>query len=149
MTLTKSKQHREGYVWRCKNANCSTKSCKKNIRKGSFFEGLNLDIHLIFKIVAGWCSEQSPHSIIKSLELDPKTIRKVISKFFNHLQLKEPISVKFSGPDKHVQIDETMLNYKCKSHRGRSPTNRTDALCIVEYNGEISRVFARFIPNKL
>ena len=73
----------------------------------------------------------------------------MISKLFNHLQLKEPISVKFGGPDKHVQIDETMLNYKCKSHRGRSPTNRTDALCIVEYNGKITRVFACVIPNKL
>lgn len=53
------------------------------------------------------------------------------------------------GPGKTVQIDESMLNYKCKSHRGRSSTNRTDALCIVEANQKIDRVFAKFIPNKL
>ncbi|KCZ79035.1 hypothetical protein H312_03582, partial [Anncaliia algerae PRA339] len=34
------------------------------------------------------------------------------------------------------------------SHRGRSPENRTDSLCIVEYNGNIKRVFAQIIPNK-
>ena len=33
MTLTKSEQHREGYVWRCKNANCNRKSCKKTSGK--------------------------------------------------------------------------------------------------------------------
>ena len=32
------------------------------------------------------------------------------------------------GPGKIVQIDETMLNYKAKSHRGRSPSNKTDSV---------------------
>ena len=41
-----------------------------------------------------------------------------------------------------------MLNYKCKSHRGRSPLNRTDALCIVEVKEKIVKSFARVIPDK-
>ncbi|KAG0418154.1 hypothetical protein DMUE_6406 [Dictyocoela muelleri] len=41
-----------------------------------------------------------------------------------------------------------MLNYKCKSHRGRSSTNRTDALCIIEYGSGIVRAFAKTIPDK-
>ena len=55
---------------------------------------------------------------------------------------------KLGGPNKIIQIDETMLNYKCKSHRGRSPTNRTDALCIIEFENEITRVFTRVINDK-
>lgn len=47
-----------------------------------------------------------------------------------------------------VQVDETMLNCSCKSHRGRSPDNRTDALVIVEVRSSVSRVFAKVIPNK-
>lgn len=39
---------------------------------------------------------------------------------------------KSKGPGKTVQINETILNYKYKSHRGISLTNRTEALCIVE-----------------
>lgn len=31
-----------------------------------------------------------------------------------------------------VKCDETMLNYKCKGHRGRSTTNKIDAFCIEE-----------------
>jgi hypothetical protein len=41
---------------------------------------------------------------------------------------------KLCGPVCTVQVDETILNYKCKSHRGRSHENMTDALCIVEVN---------------
>ncbi|KAG0441075.1 hypothetical protein DMUE_1312 [Dictyocoela muelleri] len=41
-----------------------------------------------------------------------------------------------------------MLNYKCKSHRGRSPQNRTDALCIVECIGGIQRAYACIISDK-
>ncbi|KCZ78483.1 hypothetical protein H311_00483, partial [Anncaliia algerae PRA109] len=47
-----------------------------------------------------------------------------------------------------VQVDETMLNFKCKGHRGHSPENRTDALVIVECTIKIDRVFAKVIPNK-
>ncbi|KCZ79051.1 hypothetical protein H312_03560 [Anncaliia algerae PRA339] len=37
-------------------------------------------------------------------------------------------SNKLGGPGFVVQIDETMLNFKCKSHRGRTANNKTDAL---------------------
>jgi transposase-like protein len=41
-----------------------------------------------------------------------------------------------------------MLTYKCKSHRGRSPNNRTDSLCIVEVTNRITRAFACVLENK-
>ncbi len=41
-----------------------------------------------------------------------------------------------------------MLNYKCKSPRGRSPSNRTGALCIAEVDTIIIRAFVVVIPNK-
>lgn len=64
--------------------------------------------------------------------------------------IKSPdfVNDKMGGLDVIVQVDETMLNYKCKSHRGRSPDNRTDALCIVEVKNGITRAFACTIPNK-
>lgn len=58
------------------------------------------------------------------------------------------VNNKLGGFGKIVQIDETMLNYKCKSHRGRSSENKTDALCIVEVGINIIRVFACTIPDK-
>lgn len=44
--------------------------------------------------------------------------------------------------------DETMFNFNCGSYRGRSPTNRSDALCIVEYLDGIKRIFATVNPKK-
>ncbi|KCZ80089.1 hypothetical protein H312_02514, partial [Anncaliia algerae PRA339] len=36
----------------------------------------------------------------------------------------------------------------CKSHRGRSPHNKTDALVMTEFTDRIKRVFAVVIPDK-
>ena len=50
-----------------------------------------------------------------------------------------------------IQTYETMLNYKYKSHCGRSPLNRTDSICIVEcdsYSVKIQNVWAELISNK-
>ncbi|KAM0687620.1 hypothetical protein COBT_001137 [Conglomerata obtusa] len=55
---------------------------------------------------------------------------------------------KLGGLGKVVQIDETMLNYKAKSHRGRSPNNKTNSLCIEEVDLKITRVYATVIHDK-
>lgn len=41
-----------------------------------------------------------------------------------------------------------MLNYKVKNHRIRPAENETDALCIIEIENEIKKVFATIIVNK-
>ncbi|KAG0436214.1 hypothetical protein DMUE_4332 [Dictyocoela muelleri] len=41
-----------------------------------------------------------------------------------------------------------MMNYKAKTHIGRSPINKNDALCIMEFDTEIKSVFACTIDNK-
>lgn len=41
-----------------------------------------------------------------------------------------------------------MFNYKCKVHSGRSPNNKTDALCFFEVRNKITKVYARVIKNK-
>ncbi|KAM0678689.1 hypothetical protein BDAP_000799 [Binucleata daphniae] len=41
-----------------------------------------------------------------------------------------------------------MLNYKCKSHKGRSADNKTDTLTIVEIGNGIEMCFAKIIPDK-
>ena len=49
-----------------------------------------------------------------------------------HPELINQILVKkLSGLGFEVRIDETMMNYKCKSQRGQSPKNKRGALCII------------------
>lgn len=52
------------------------------------------------------------------------------------------------GPGKIVQVDETALNHSVKAHRGRAPLNKTDALCIIEYDTKISKAYACVIKDK-
>jgi hypothetical protein len=74
-----------------------------------------------------------------------KLIRIFINKIKNAL-IFNPI--KLGGIGCTVNIDETMLNYKCKSHRGRNPSNKTDSLCIIELDGHITKAFACIIGDK-
>lgn len=83
-----------------------------------------------------------------NLTLDSKTVRKILLKFLEIVKIKDKRTEKFGGPGKIVQVDETALNFKIKSHRGRSPINKTDALCIIEYEEEITGAFACVISDK-
>jgi transposase-like protein len=82
------------------------------------------------------------------MDVSVNTCEKVISKLVSLIPPPDFSNDKLGGPGSIVQIDETMLNYKCKSHRGRSPSNRTDSLCIVEVRNGITRAFACVIPDK-
>ncbi|KCZ80501.1 hypothetical protein H312_02100 [Anncaliia algerae PRA339] len=55
---------------------------------------------------------------------------------------------KMGGHGAFVQVDETMLNHKCKLHRGLSALNKTDSFCIVEVSNSITWAYATIIPSK-
>ncbi|KCZ73981.1 hypothetical protein H311_05058, partial [Anncaliia algerae PRA109] len=73
---------------------------------------------------------------------------KVLNKLLNLIPVTGFSANKLGGPLNIVQIDEMMLNFKVKSHRGRAPSNKTDALCIIELNSFRNRAFATILPDK-
>ncbi|KCZ77477.1 hypothetical protein H311_01510, partial [Anncaliia algerae PRA109] len=100
-----------------------------------------------FKILIRWSNDVQITSIMRNLHIKITTVKKVIKKF---LALWGPFNFnnnKLGGINKIVQIDETMLNFKCKSHRDRSPHNKTDAFVMVKVEDKIKHVFAVVIPN--
>ncbi|KCZ78227.1 hypothetical protein H311_00749, partial [Anncaliia algerae PRA109] len=82
------------------------------------------------------------------MSVGERTIERVIKALFAKIASPDFSSNKLGIPRKIVQINETMLNYKCKSHSLRSPSNKTDSLCILEFENKITHVFATCIPNK-
>ncbi|KAG0419258.1 hypothetical protein DMUE_6377, partial [Dictyocoela muelleri] len=88
------------------------------------------------------------HVIKRQFDVNPRIIERIIKKLVDKIPEVDFSNNKLGGPGRIVQIDETMLNFKCKSHRGRPPGNKTDALCIIEINNKITRVFATVIPDK-
>lgn len=77
------------------------------------------------------------------------TVTKVLRKLTNKMHMPNFEHNKLGTGNKMVQVDETMLNYGCKSHRGRSPENKSDSISIVEIGEQgIERCFAQVIQNK-
>lgn len=148
MNLTKYKRNIDKYAWRCMTKDCKNFSKYFSIRLKSFFEGFNISIVYILRVIIKYSCRVQRFSINNSLDLSEKTIRNIINNLISKIPFMTFENNKLGGPNIVVQIDETMLNYKCKSHRGRSPNNKTDAICIIEFSDKIERVFACVIPNK-
>jgi hypothetical protein len=103
----------------------------------------------ILKIIYRYVSKQQRFSILLSKNVSQQTLKKIFKNLNLLMEEKNVIARKLGGFGTYVQIDETMLNYKCKSHRGRSTENKTDAITMVEVrNGVSSNAYAEIIANK-
>ncbi|KCZ81215.1 hypothetical protein H312_01361 [Anncaliia algerae PRA339] len=76
------------------------------------------------------------------------TIEKIIKKIIQNLPETDFSNNILGGPGLIIQVDETMLNYKAKSHRGCSPSSKTDSTWIVEISNSTKRVLAKVMENK-
>ncbi|KCZ78689.1 hypothetical protein H311_00273 [Anncaliia algerae PRA109] len=146
--FVKFKRSLEGYAWRCYEASCLKNRKYYSVRENSFFMGFNCSLKDIMLVIVRYSCFMQVYSIKAALNLSPRTIERIMKKLIQKIPETNFESSKLGGPKFVVEIDETMLNFKCKSHRGRSPSNKTDALCIVEVGQKITRAFAKIIPNK-
>ncbi|KCZ74612.1 hypothetical protein H311_04420 [Anncaliia algerae PRA109] len=110
-----------------------------------FFEKFDVDIQKVFKVLGFFACKIQDASIIRNLSISKNTLKKIKDKLFYLMKLDYDKMNKLGGPSTIVQIDETMMNYKCKSHRGRSPLNKTDAFCTVEFTDKITKAYATTI----
>lgn len=84
----------------------------------------------------------------RKIKISRSSLTKLVKKIIDSIKKNNLVQRKMGGLGKVVQVDETMLNFWCKSHRARSPEPRNDALCIVECNLHITNVWVQTIPNK-
>ncbi|KAG0436455.1 hypothetical protein DMUE_4215 [Dictyocoela muelleri] len=133
---------------KCMNRSCASYKKYKSIRKNSFFNDFDCDLRFIFKEFIMYAAMMPIFSIKNYLRRGRRIIERIIKCLVNFILEPDYSDNKLGGVGRFVQIDETMLSYKCKSHRGRSSTNRTDTLCIVEVINGISMVFGKLIPDK-
>lgn len=148
MEIKKYLKVKDGVAWQCVFPRSNKYRKMISIRNKSFFEGFNIEILDIMKILINWACDQPQHSTIKKMEIDGRTYKKILLKFLNLANQFDKREDKLGGVGKIVQIDETGLNFKVKSHRGRSPVNKTDALCIIEFDNCITRAFTCVIKDK-
>ncbi|KAG0426486.1 hypothetical protein DMUE_5964, partial [Dictyocoela muelleri] len=80
--------------------------------------------------------------------ISESAIQSILNKLKKRLPKCDFHENKLGGSGVLVQIDDTMLNYKAKSHRGRPSLNMSDNICIFEVKNHITRAFAKIIENK-
>lgn len=148
MKLVTYNKNKDLAAWRCLKKTCKKYLEYTSVRKCKFFEDFKCDIKFILRVIIKYLTHQPIHSIIKYFKRNKSIIYKIIKKFRNLIPQTDFSINKLGGPGVLVQVDETMMNFKCKSHRGRSPENKTDAISIVECINGITRAYAQVIPNK-
>ncbi|KCZ75589.1 hypothetical protein H311_03431, partial [Anncaliia algerae PRA109] len=127
---------------------CSRYKLYTSIKSNLLFDQFDTSLCAIIRIIVRYLIRKPLYSIKNSMSVSESTIERALKALASKIPSPDFANNKLGGPSKIVQIDETMLNFKCKSHRGRSPLNRTDSLCIVEFENKVTRVYATCIPNR-
>ena len=103
-------------AWRCTKNNCGS---SVSIRKGSFLECFNKDLHCFLKLLYHW-AVKTPHKVI---ERELKFIRNTITAWQQKFKLVAVIALDrnnyiLGGTNVVVEIDESMF-IKVKHHKGK------------------------------
>ncbi len=78
MNIVKYKNTIDNFAWRCMNVKCNQYKQYKTIRPGSFFEGVDLELSIVLRIVIKYATRQSRYSIKAYFDLSLPTIDKII-----------------------------------------------------------------------
>lgn len=149
MKLERDTSYVDNHAWRCYSQHCNRYHKKRSIRDMSFFEPFGIEAKTILRIISKHVSNLPRHSILCSICVSAPTLSKILKNLIKLMNKKNLLARKLGGFGTQVRIDETMLNFKCKSHRGRSTENKTDAITMVEVrNGITINVHDEIIPNK-
>lgn len=149
MHLKPSNDNIDGLAWRCMNYKCRKYETSFSIRNGSWLGKYKISAKTIYKIILYWSNGLIQRNILRFVNIGRNTLsilRKFIisriSKYFEN----NPIQL--GGVGTVVNVDETMINHKVKSHRGRSPRAQTWLLCITDSSFIPSRGFCCIVENR-
>lgn len=149
MFLKSSRDSADMYNWRCCNYACIKYQTTRSIRCESWILTIKITPKRLLKILLLWSIGKQQVDILNLVEVSKNTylkLRNFILKAIKKYYFLNPI--RLGGPGIGIQVDETMLNYKVKSHRGRGPRTQVWALGIVDTSYNSSRVYYEIIPNR-
>ena len=149
MHLKITKDGVDGYNWRCMNYVCLKYQSTKSLRSGSWLANYKMSGKDILKFLLLWSFKFDINSICNLTGLSQSTVKRLRTFILEKIKnFYDTNPVKLGGPGINVQIDETMVNYKAKSHRGRSPREQIWALVIVDVSRTPSKCFVKIVENR-
>lgn len=149
MFLKKTKDCKDGFNYRCMNSSCSKYQTTTSLRKGSWFDSFGIELKLILKFLKYYALGMSQTTLVQCTAISLRTVKRLCSKMqesiTNHYR---DLTFRIGGPGVVVQVDETMLNHKVKSHRGRGPRTQTWACCLVDTSSTPAKGYAEVVPDR-
>lgn len=149
MDLKKAQRRLDKYEWRCINNNCENRLSNICVRDGTWVSGFRQPLKEILKILYFISLDLPATKIVLLSNICKGTYhryKKVIHDKIEKHFLDSPILL--GGPYTEVQVDETMISFKGKNHRGLNPVNKTWALCITDNSTTPSLGYVEIIPDK-
>lgn len=149
MILKECKDSNDNYNWRCLNYGCKKYQTTCSIRNGSWMSNITICPKQILKIILYWAFGINQKDTLILVSVSKPTFRKIKKFIINSIEsyfIENPIIL--GGPGVIVQADETMLNYKVKSHRGRGPREQVWALGIVDTSYNPARAYYKIVSDR-
>lgn len=149
MELLNSKKACDGYWWRCMNSECSKYQTTKSVRSGGCFENFSMDIVTLIKVIVLWSNGVQQYKILKLLPVSRSFLHKFENFMCNKIERYFEINPVFlGGVNRTCQIDETMINFKVKSHVGRGPREKIWVFGIVDTSYSPALGYVEVVPNR-
>ena len=130
------------------NYSCPKYQTTRSIRAESWIDTICICPKRILKILLYWSACKSQKDILDLLSVSRATLSKfkllIIAAVKKHY---EENLVQLGGPDVNIQADETMLNHKVKSHRGRSQREQVWCLAIIDASFRPSKIYLEMVEN--
>ncbi|KAG0442669.1 hypothetical protein DMUE_0098 [Dictyocoela muelleri] len=149
MLLKKTKDKDIKYNWRCLNKNCSKYQTTVSVFRNSFFGNFHISFQKSLQILFYTSKGLTTIQISLIMKVHRETIGKFKAKIISLIQQyfrENPILL--GGQGVVVNVVETMLNHKVKSHRGRSPRTQSWALTILDTSYKPSKGYAQLIEKR-
>lgn len=139
----------DGVNWRCMTYQCVKYQSTKRVRYNSWTGQFKVSAKNLVKFLVYWSYGFEIRQIEQLTGINLRTIRRIRLFILQKLcAFYECNPVKLGGLGVTVQIDETMLNHKAKSHRGRLPKEQIWALVMADTSRTPSRCFVKIVENR-
>jgi hypothetical protein len=121
MVLVPATHTYDKFCWKCQNSQCQKYQTTLSLRNNSFFSGFKCSLRVIMKVCVYWVADLQQYQVFKLVDL----IGKLLILFGTESFYKSKTFLNVILSDWVVlfrlcHLDETMINFKAKSHRGRS-----------------------------
>ena len=149
MVLKPTKDSKDCYNYRCMNSLCDGYQSTVSLRKGSWFENQKSSLASLLKFLFYFSQGIKQKNIATNSGLHLSTVKRLVEKIGSKIEADyKDDQYRMGGATAVVQVDETKLNFNCKSHRGREQREPVWALVIVDTSTVPAFGFAEIVPDR-